>query len=128
MKQGQFFCRRNNLRHPCYGFGGSDNPLTMVQAPTQRRICKLPITRSFNDLIRPKLFYIFENITNTVGKDTMHVYRLACKELFYPAKSALAQGSWPRVCCYRVNVARGQSQLKQNSAPAWNEAWSEGRQ
>ena len=30
------FSGRNYLKHPCYGFGGSDGPLTMVAGPWEQ--------------------------------------------------------------------------------------------
>lgn len=85
-------------------------------------MCESPIASSFNDLISPKLFYVFENTTDTVGIATVLVYGLACKDLLYPAKSARAQHFWPWVPCHRVHFACGQSQLKQISVPAWSKA------
>lgn len=94
-----------------------------------RQICKSAIASSFNDLIRPKLFYVFENITNAAGKGTARVYRLACKGPFSPAERARAQHFQPRVLCHGGNFAGGQSQLTRISVPTWNEACCrEGRQ
>lgn len=78
---------------------------TLGAAPTDPRgsrqhfarwIYKSSITSNPNHLIRPKLLYVFENITNLAGKDPVHVHGLASKELFPAAKIAGAQHSWPR--------------------------------
>lgn len=84
-------------------------------------MCESPIASSFNDLISPKLFYVFENTTDTVGIATVLVYGLACKDLLYPAKSAQAQHFWPWVPCHRVHFACGQSRFLclPRAKPVW---------
>lgn len=84
-------------------------------------MCESPIASSFNDLISPKLFYVFENTTDTVGIATVLVYGLACKDLLYPAKSARAQHFWPWVPCHRVHFACGQSRFLclPRAKPVW---------
>lgn len=55
-----------------------------------------PIASRFIHLIRPILFYVFRNPTDTVGMDTAPVYRLACKEWLCPARREQARHFWPR--------------------------------
>lgn len=95
--------------HPC---GSSQQSV--------RLIYKSHIT-SFNDLIRPKLFYAFKNITH-VGKGTAHVKVLPARNWFTLPKAHEHNISGPRVPCHTANFAHGQSWLKQISMPAWNKA------